>query len=202
MVDCQKNAHAVWDAKQRVIWAAKCSYKVIRGEIAVRTRDLPRQMCQGREATIVQGSVSPDRVHMLVSVPPQLAAAELAQCMKGLSSRILQDEHPQLRKALQGPTPLGARIFLRERRRGGRGDSFGGTPKADAPPKESMRQKLRTAAGRAVYKMRKAIVEPAFGQAASAANRRLSVAAQPIGFQPAVVEIRFIRPYPTKVFFE
>jgi transposase len=31
-------------------------------------------------------------------------------------------------------------------------------------PKEAMREKLRTEAGRAVYKMRKAIVEPVFGQ--------------------------------------
>jgi transposase len=33
-----------------------------------------------------------------------------------------------------------------------------------ASPKEAMREKLRTAAGRTVYKMRKAIVEPVFGQ--------------------------------------
>jgi transposase len=37
-------------------------------------------------------------------------------------------------------------------------------PPADASPKEAMHGKLRTAAGRAVYKMRKAIVEPVFGQ--------------------------------------
>jgi len=34
----------------------------------------------------------------------------------------------------------------------------------DATPREKMRHKLRTAAGRAIYKMRKAIVEPVFGQ--------------------------------------
>jgi transposase len=37
-------------------------------------------------------------------------------------------------------------------------------PPPDASPKEAMRHKLRTADGRAVYKMRKAIVEPVFGQ--------------------------------------
>jgi hypothetical protein len=37
-------------------------------------------------------------------------------------------------------------------------------PPADASPQEAMREKLRTGAGRAVYKMRKAIVEPVFGQ--------------------------------------
>jgi transposase len=37
-------------------------------------------------------------------------------------------------------------------------------PPAGASPKEAMREKLRAEAGRAVYKMRKAIVEPVFGQ--------------------------------------
>ena len=37
-------------------------------------------------------------------------------------------------------------------------------PPAGASPKEAMRHKLQTEAGRAVYKMRKAIVEPVFGQ--------------------------------------
>jgi transposase len=37
-------------------------------------------------------------------------------------------------------------------------------PPAAASPQEAMREKLRTEAGRAVYKMRKAIVEPVFGQ--------------------------------------
>lgn len=36
-------------------------------------------------------------------------------------------------------------------------------PPDDASPKEAMRYKLRTETGRAVYKMRKAIVEPVFG---------------------------------------
>jgi len=37
-------------------------------------------------------------------------------------------------------------------------------PPPGAAPKEAMREKLRTEAGRTVYKMRKAIVEPVFGQ--------------------------------------
>jgi transposase len=43
-------------------------------------------------------------------------------------------------------------------------ETIGDPPSPDASPKEAMCHKLRTAAGRAVYKMRKAIVEPVFGQ--------------------------------------
>ena len=43
-------------------------------------------------------------------------------------------------------------------------EASSGPPPPGASPKEAMREKLRTEAGRAVYKMRKAIVEPVFGQ--------------------------------------
>ena len=43
-------------------------------------------------------------------------------------------------------------------------ETFCDPPPPDASPKEAMRHKLRTADGHAVYKMRKAIVEPVFGQ--------------------------------------
>jgi putative transposase len=102
MVEYRKSSHAIWDVKYHVVWITKYRYKVLRGEIAVRTRDLLRQICEGREVVIVQGSVSPDHVHMLVSVPPQLAPAKLVQYMKGRSSRILQDEFPQLKKRYWG----------------------------------------------------------------------------------------------------
>jgi transposase len=43
-------------------------------------------------------------------------------------------------------------------------ETSSGPPPPGASPKEAMREKLRTEAGRTVYKMRKAIVEPVFGQ--------------------------------------
>ena len=43
-------------------------------------------------------------------------------------------------------------------------EASSGPPPADASPKETMREKLQTDAGRAVYKRRKVIVEPVFGQ--------------------------------------
>jgi putative transposase len=92
MVECKQGSHSVWNIKYQVIWVTKYWYKVLRGEIALRTRDLLRQICQGREVVIVQGSVSPDQVHILVTVPPQLDPAKLVQYMKGKSSRMLQDE--------------------------------------------------------------------------------------------------------------
>src|ERR1700730_14661694 len=48
------------------------------------------------------GAVSPDHVHMLVVVPPQLAPAKLVQFLKGRSSRMLQRDFQHLRKGYWG----------------------------------------------------------------------------------------------------
>jgi putative transposase len=47
---------------------------------------------------IVRGAVSPDHIHLLLSAPPILAPAKLAQYIKGRLSRHLQAEFPELRK--------------------------------------------------------------------------------------------------------
>jgi putative transposase len=104
MAEYRHSAHAVYDIKYHVIWITKYRYKILRGRIAERARDLIRQICQSREVVIVRGSVSPDHVHMLLSVPPQLAPAKLVQFIKGRSSRKLQEEFPELRKRTGGST--------------------------------------------------------------------------------------------------
>src|SRR5438067_3167586 len=83
---------------QPLVPITKYRYKVLRGEVAKRARDLLRQIYAAREVRILRGAVSPDHIHMLVVAPPQLAPAKLVQFLKGRSSRLLQQEFPHLRK--------------------------------------------------------------------------------------------------------
>ena len=102
MVEYRKSAHAVFDIKYHVVWITKYRYKILRGRVAERARDLIRQICEAREIVIVRGSVSPDHIHMLLSVPVHLAPSKVVQYIKGRSSRRLQDEFPELRKRYWG----------------------------------------------------------------------------------------------------
>ena len=102
MAEYRHSAHAVWDIKYHLVWITKYRYKVLRGEVAERARDLIRQICQAREVVIIRGAVSPDHIHMLVSSPAHLAPAKLVQYVKGRSSRRLQEEFPHLRKKYWG----------------------------------------------------------------------------------------------------
>ena len=96
MAEYRRSAHAVFDLKYHVVWVTKYRYKVLKGRIAERARDLIRQTCQARGMVIVRGAVSPDHIHMLLS------AAKMVQYIKGRSSRRLQEEFPELRKRYWG----------------------------------------------------------------------------------------------------
>lgn len=102
MVEYRTSAHAVFDIKYHFVWITKYRYKILRGRVAERARDLLRQICQAREVVIIRGAVSPDHIHMLVSSPATIAPAKLVQYRKGRSSRRLQDEFPELRKRYWG----------------------------------------------------------------------------------------------------
>ena len=65
MAEYRRSAHAVFDLKYHLVWITKYRYKVLRGRVAERTRDLIRQSCEARELVIIRGAVSPDHIHML-----------------------------------------------------------------------------------------------------------------------------------------
>jgi putative transposase len=102
MIEYRHSAQAVYAIKHHVIWVTRYRYKVMRGRIAERAREMIRQICEAREVVIVRGSVSPDHIHMLLSVPPQLAPAKVVRYIKGKSSRMLQMEFPELGKRYWG----------------------------------------------------------------------------------------------------
>ena len=102
MVEYRQSAHAIFDIKYHVVWITKYRYKILRGRVAERARDLIRQICAARDVAIIRGSISPDHIHMLVSTPAHLAPAKLVQYVKGRSSRRLQEEFPELRKRYWG----------------------------------------------------------------------------------------------------
>jgi putative transposase len=102
MAEYRHGAHAVYDIKYHLIWITKYRYKVLRGRVAERARDVIREICDAREVVIIRGAVSPDHIHMLVSAPPQLAPSKLVQYIKGRSSRRLQEEFEDLRKRYWG----------------------------------------------------------------------------------------------------
>ena len=98
----RKTAHSVYDLKYHIVWITKYRKPIMRGEIGKRVRELIRQTCASLDVYIVKGHVSKDHVHLLVSVPPDLAVSELVKRLKGRSSRLMLEEFGELRKVYWG----------------------------------------------------------------------------------------------------
>ena len=98
VAEYQSSGHAKYDIKNHVVWNTKYRYKVLRGEVVERARELIRQTCEMREVQIVRDAVSADYVNMLASAPPRVAPANLVDYVKGRSSRRMLEEFLHLTK--------------------------------------------------------------------------------------------------------
>ena len=102
MTEYRKGSHTVYDIKYHIVWITKYRKAVLRGEIGVRLRELIRQTCEAQEGYIEKGHIAVDHVHLLLSVPPNIAVSDLVQWLKGRSSRKMLDEFGELRRQFWG----------------------------------------------------------------------------------------------------
>ena len=104
-------AHTKTDFKVHLVWIPKYRKKVLHGEVAIRTRDVLRQIALEHELEIITGKVTSDHVHMFITYRPTQNISKIVQWLKGISSRILLSEFAHLRKQFWG-RHLWARGYL------------------------------------------------------------------------------------------
>ena len=95
-------AHCVFYHRYHIVWATKYRYAVLEGELRQRIREIIRQICGELGVTIIEGVLSRDHVHMLISIPPKRAVADVVRRMKGRSSYRVQQEFPAIRRRYWG----------------------------------------------------------------------------------------------------
>ncbi len=96
------SGHTVSRMTAHIVWVTKYRYKILTGDIQKRCRDLIVQICDSEDVKILQGAVSKDHVHMLIEYRPSIKISDLIKRLKGRTSRMLQQEYPELRKRYWG----------------------------------------------------------------------------------------------------
>ena len=102
MAEYREGSHSRYDLKIHVVWITKYRKKILVGDVAVRVRELMREICLANDIQIVKGHVSQDHIHLLISYPPHLSVSKIVQYLKGKSSRKLLQEYTELRKKFWG----------------------------------------------------------------------------------------------------
>lgn len=95
-------SHTVFTIHLHLVWITKYRKKVLVDSVALRVRDMIREICQAEEVDIIKGHVSKDHVHLFVSIPPQVTISRLVQRLKGKTSFKLLNEFAHLRKTYWG----------------------------------------------------------------------------------------------------
>ena len=102
MKNYHHGAHTKYDIKAHIIWIPKYRKRILIGEVAVRVRDVIRQIASEHELRIISGKVAQDHVHVFISYHPRQDISTIVQYLKGISSRMLLQEFPHLRKKFWG----------------------------------------------------------------------------------------------------
>ncbi len=79
------NAHPKYDMKVHLVWIPKYRKRVLIGQIAIRVRELLRQVTMENEIQIISGKVAVDHIHMFISYKPQQSVSKIVQLLKGTS---------------------------------------------------------------------------------------------------------------------
>jgi putative transposase len=61
-------SHSTYDMKYHLVFCTK--YRVLTGQVAIRVRNLIKEICSTHYVDIISGNVSPDHIHLLISAPP------------------------------------------------------------------------------------------------------------------------------------
>ncbi|HQN37866.1 MAG TPA: IS200/IS605 family transposase [Caldisericia bacterium] len=98
----RKTSHAVFLLHYHFVFIPKYRRPVLVGDVALRLRDLVREICNSLGIVIMKGHVRPDHVHLLLDVPPKISPSRVMQAIKGKTSHHLLMDFRKLRQAFWG----------------------------------------------------------------------------------------------------
>lgn len=89
--------HTRWDCKYHIVFAPKYRRKAICAKLRADIGKYIRRCCMYKGVDIIEARAMPDRIHMLVRMPPKLSVSNFMGYLKGKTSLMIFDEHANLK---------------------------------------------------------------------------------------------------------
>ena len=90
--------HCVFAMHVHLVFFTKYRYRVFDGQAMASLRTIFSKVCTDFAATLVEMNGEDHHVHLLVQYPSKVAVSSLVNSLKGVSSRMLRSQRPDLRK--------------------------------------------------------------------------------------------------------
>ena len=78
--------HTRWECKYHIVFIPKYRKKAMFGQIRKELGEVFHRLARQRECLIEEGPLMPDHVHMMISIPPKYAVAQVIGYIKGKSA--------------------------------------------------------------------------------------------------------------------
>ncbi|MDR0620484.1 MAG: IS200/IS605 family transposase [Deltaproteobacteria bacterium] len=98
MSEQEFNSEAVFLIKLHIVLVTKNRQNLFRGDIKVKLRDIIRNICLDQKVEILEGNISSDHVHLLVSIVPKVNINKFILLLKGKTTYDLFSSFESLRQ--------------------------------------------------------------------------------------------------------
>lgn len=95
-MDSKSLSHTKWKCQYHIVFIPKYRKKVLYGQVRKDVREIITMLCKYKNIEIVSGAVCIDHVHLCVSIPPKMKISDFMGYLKGKSTLMIYDRHPEL----------------------------------------------------------------------------------------------------------
>lgn len=95
-------SHTTYLCNYHVIFCPKYRFRILQGRIGQKVRDWIRRICEWKGVEIIEGHISIDHVHLVLSIPPKYAVSEVVGTIKGRVAIRLFKDVSDIRKKFWG----------------------------------------------------------------------------------------------------
>lgn len=88
--------HCVFALHAHLVFVTKYRHRVFNDRHLTRMEEIMRAVCVDFETELIEFNGERDHVHLLVTFPPKVALSRLVNSLKGVSSRRMRQEFPDL----------------------------------------------------------------------------------------------------------
>lgn len=96
--DIRTGRHCVFLMHVHLVFTTKFRHKVFTARHLKRMEEVMANVCSDFECELVEFNGEAEHVHLLVNFPPKVSVSKLVNSLKGVSSRRLRQEFPELKK--------------------------------------------------------------------------------------------------------
>lgn len=94
--EIRKGRHCVFDMHVHLVFVTKCRHPVFGKQHLKRLERIFGDVCENFDCRLEEFNGETDHVHLLVSFPPTVELSRLVNSLKGVSSRYLRRDYPEL----------------------------------------------------------------------------------------------------------